>query len=122
MTTDVLNTADEFDVSDAGVQTLKGAVATIIDFEVVEKGNGVSHELTFDVEGLGFLVTKGYWFEHENPKAVQAGRGQLKRIAKAAIGRTSYSASSLIGARLLVDVAENDNGFAEIKRPTAITE
>lgn len=120
MTDEFLGTQDEFDVSDAGVPTLKGAVATITEFDVVEKENGTLHEVTFAVNGLGFPITKGYWFQHENPKAVQAGRGQLKRIAKAATGRTTYNRTSLIGKTILVDVSEDDSGFAQIKRVSPV--
>jgi hypothetical protein len=116
MTDEFLGAQDEFDVSDAGIQPLKGALATITDFNVVEKDNGVLHEVTFAVQGLGFPITKGYWFTHENPKAVQAGRGQLKRIAKAATGRTTYTRTSLLGKTLMVDVNEDDAGFAQIRR------
>jgi hypothetical protein len=122
MTDELMTAQDEFDVSDAGVPTLKGAVATITEFNVVEKDSGTLHELTFAVEGLGFPITKGYWFEHDNPKAVQAGRGQLKRISKAATGRTTYNRTSLIGARILVDVSEDDSGFAQIKRVSPVTD
>lgn len=116
MTNDLLNAQDEFDVTDAGVPSLKGARATITGFDVVEKDNGTLHEITFDVQGLNFPITKGYWFQHENPKAVQAGRGQLKRIAKAATGRTTYTATSLIGQTVLVDVNEDDAGFAQLRK------
>jgi len=115
MSNEFLGAQDEFDVSDAGVQTLKAARATITEFNVVQKDNGTLHEVTFSVENLGFPITKGYWFEHENPKAVQAGRGQLKRIAKAATGRTAYTRTSLVGKTILVDVDEDDAGFARIK-------
>lgn len=116
MTDELLNASEEFDVSDAGVPTLKAALATITDFNVVEKDTGTLHELTFEIPQLGFPITKGYWFQHENPRAVQAGRGQLKRIAKAATGRTTYSSTSLIGRQVLVDVKEDDSGFAQISR------
>lgn len=116
MTDEFLTAQDEFDVSDAGVPSLKGAVATITEFNVVEKETGTLHELTFNVDGLGFPITKGYWYTHSNPKAVQAGRGQLKRIAKAATGRTTYSSTSLIGKQIAVDVGEDDSGFAQIRR------
>lgn len=122
MTDSLMSAQDEFDVSDAGVPTLKGAVATITDFDVVEKDNGTLHELTFEVAGLGFPITKGYWYQHTNPKAVQAGRGQLKRIAKAATGRPTYNRNSLIGSRVLVDVSEDDSGFAQIKKVAAVAE
>ena len=122
MTDELLNTQDEFDVSDAGVPSLKGAVATITEFEVVEKDNGTLHELTFQIAGLNFPITKGYWFQHENPKAVQAGRGQLKRIAKAATGRTTYTRTSLVGRQVLVDVREDDAGFAQISRVAPVAE
>lgn len=120
MSNEFLGAQDEFDVSDAGVPTLKAAPATITEFEVVEKDSGVLHEVTFDVQGLSFPITKGYWFTHTNPKAVQAGRGQLKRIAKAATGRTTYTRTSLIGQQVLVDVSEDDSGFAQIKRIAAM--
>lgn len=120
MNDEFMTAQDEFDVSDAGVPTLRGATATITDFEVVEKDNGVLHELTFEVEGLSFPITKGYWFEHTNPKAVNAGRGQLKRIARAATGRTTYNRTSLIGGRVTVDVGEDEQGFARISRIVAL--
>lgn len=113
---EMFSSQEEFDVSDAGVPTLENVPALISEFEVVEKDKGVSHEVTFEIEGLGFPVTKGYWFEHDNPKAQQAGRGQLKRIAKAATGRTTYTASSLKGQRVLISVREDDSGFAQITR------
>lgn len=119
MTDELMTAQDEFDVSDAGVPTLKAVRAQITSFEVVEKDNGTLHELTFAIEGLGFPITKGYWFKHENPKAVQAGRGQLKRIAKAATGRATYNRTSLIGQWVLVDVSEDDSGFAKISKITA---
>jgi hypothetical protein len=119
MTDELMTAADEFDVSDAGVPTLKGVTATITEFNVVEKDNGTLHELTFQIAELGFPITKGYWFQHSNPRAVQAGRGQLKRIAKAATGRTTYNSTSLVGRTVLVDVAEDDAGFAKISKITA---
>lgn len=111
-----LTTQNEFDVSDAGVPTLDGAVVTITGFEIEEKENGVQHSLTFEVEGLSFPITKGYWFDHVNPKARQAGRGQLKRIAKVATGATTYTSTSLLGKKVVADVKENDAGFAEISK------
>lgn len=122
MTDELMTAQDEFDVSDAGVPTLKGARATITEFDVVEKDNGTLHELTFAIDGLSFPITKGYWYQHTNPKAVQAGRGQLKRIAKAATGRPTYNRTSLVGAVVLVDVSEDDAGFAQIKKVAAATE
>lgn len=116
MTDVMLSTQDEFDVSDAGVPTLNDVTAVITAFDIVEKETGVQHEVTFEVEGLSFPITKGYWFTHDNPRAQQAGRGQLKRIAKAATGRTTYSATSLVGTQLRVSVKEGDSGFAEISR------
>jgi len=116
MTDELMNAQDEFDVSDAGVPSLKAARATITEFNVVEKQNGVLHELTFAIDGLGFPITKGYWYTHTNPKAAQAGRGTLKRIAKAATGRDTYSSTSLVGQTVLVDVGEDDSGFATIRR------
>jgi len=113
--------SDEFDVTDAGVPTLTGALATITDFEVVEKNGNVAHELTFEVEGLGFPLTKQYWWEYPaNARAVQAGRGQLKRIAKAATGSTKYSRTSLIGKRVKLDVGEDNSGFVQIKKIAAV--
>lgn len=122
MTDELMTAADEFDVSDAGVPTLKGVTATITEFNVVEKDNGTLHEVTFQIAELGFPITKGYWFQHTNPRAVQAGRGQLKRIAKAATGRTSYNSTSLVGRQVLVDVSEDDSGFAKIAKITALAE
>jgi len=119
MNDELMTAADEFDVSDAGVPTLKGVAATITEFNVVEKDTGTLHELTFQIEGLGFPITKGYWYQHDNPRAVQAGRGQLKRIAKAATGRTTYNSTSLVGRVVLVDVSEDDAGFAKIAKITA---
>lgn len=116
-----MNAQDEFDLSDAGIQPLDGAVATITDYDVVEKDNGdIAHEVTFSIEGLNFPVTKSYWYKHSNPKAVQAGRGQLKRIAKAAIGQTAYSRTSLIGAKVLLNVKEDDSGFAQLSKIVAL--
>lgn len=113
----LMPSSDEFDVSDAGIPELKGALATITDFEVIEKNGNVAHELTFEVEGLGFPITKQYWWEYpNNQRAVQAGRGQLKRIAKAATGTTKYNRTSLIGKRIKVDVGEDNSGFAAIKK------
>lgn len=116
MSDELMNAQDEFDVSDAGVPTIKGTPATITEFEQVEKDNGTLHNLTFDIPALGFPVTKGYWIKHVNPKAVQAGRGTLKRIALAATGRATYSRTSLVGQPLLVDVAEDKSGFATVSR------
>ena len=116
MSNEFLSTEQEFDVSDAGVPTLVDATVTITGFEVEEKENGVQHVLTFAAEGLSFPVTKGYWYSHTNPKAASAGRGQLKRIARAATGSTAYSASSLVGRQILANVGENDGGFAEISK------
>lgn len=120
MTQDMFPVEDEFDVSDAGVPTLNEVLATITDFEVEEKENGVQHAITFEVEGLAFPVTRGYWSTHTNPKAAAAGRRQLKAIARAALGRTTYSRQALVGARLIVSVKENDTGFAEVSRFKAI--
>lgn len=121
MTDELMTAQDEFDVSDAGVPTLKGVIATITQFNIVKRNDtDVLHELTFEIPQLGFPITKGYWFQHSNPKAVQAGRGQLKRIARAATGRTTYNSTSLVGQRVLVDVQEDDSGFAQIKRVTEV--
>lgn len=111
-----LSTQNEFDVSDAGVPTLTDAVITITGFEQEEKENGVQHVLTFEAEGLSFPITKGYWYSHTNPKAASAGRGQLKRIAKAATGQTSYNSTSLVGRKVLGNISENDGGFAEVSK------
>lgn len=116
MTDEMLNSADEFDVSDAGLPTLEGAVAQIAEFEVEEKENGTQHVITFNVEGVDYPVTVGYWFTHSNNKAAQAGKGTLKRIARAAIGQTTYSRTSLIGAKLLVNLREDDSGFPRLSR------
>lgn len=114
MSNDFLSTEEEFDLSDAGVPTIKGAVTTITGAESQEKQNGTQHSLTFEVEGLSFPITKGYWIRHTNPKAQNAGRGQLKRIAKSATGATTYTLGALVGQRLKADVGEDGNGFAEI--------
>ena len=116
MSQELLSAQDEFDVSDAGTPTLTGVVATITDFSVSEKENGVQHEVEFTVEGLGFPIRRGYWFTHSNPKAQGAGRGQLKRIAMSALGTPAYNSTNLIGTKLVVDVGENDSGFAEVKK------
>lgn len=116
MSDELLSTSEEFDVSDAGVPTLKGVEVRIADFEVQEKQNGVQHTLTFEVEGLSFPIVKGYWFSHTNPKAANAGRGQLKRIALAAIGSAAYNSTNLIDTRVVADVGENADGFAEISK------
>lgn len=116
MNQEVYNVSDELDFSDAGVPTLKGATVTIVGAEREEKDNGTQLALTFEVDGLSFPITKGYWIRHSNPKAQNAGRGQLKRISTSALGTpTLPSESALVGAELRADVGEDANGFAEIK-------
>jgi hypothetical protein len=118
--TDMLSTQDEFDVSDAGVPNIAGAVATITAFEQVEKENGTLHELTFEIAGLSFPITKGFWYTHSNPKAQNAGRSTLKRIAKAASGNTAYNSTSLLNTQVVVDVSEDESGFAQLKKFRAV--
>ena len=107
-------TEEEFDFSGDG---LPGGekVFTITNLEVeVKEGKGVQHVVTFENADVGFPIPIGYWVEHTNPKAARAGRGQLKRIATAALGQPKYTASQIIGAKVIAQAKEDDQGFARI--------
>jgi hypothetical protein len=91
---------------------------TITDAEDEEKqtptGPAKQLTITFESTALNFPITKGYWVEHSNPKAVNAGRGQLKRIFIAALGQPKGSAAALKGAKVSATVGEDAQGFAVI--------
>lgn len=107
--------AEEFDFSGDGLPE-GDHVATITDFAVDEKDNGTQHVLTFEAPTLPFPVPVGYWVEHTNPKASNAGRSQLKRIAQAALGQPKYTAATIKGAKVLIHVKESDEGFARVSK------
>ncbi len=110
-----MNSTDEeaFDFSGDGI---KGGdlVLTITDFAVEKKDNGTQHVMTFEGEGLPFPVKVNYWTEHTNPKAAQVGRGNLKKIATAALGQPKYTPATIKGTKVLAKVGEDDNGYARI--------
>lgn len=107
--------AEEFDYSGDGIVKAEHEF-TITGFEIEAKGNGTQHKLTYETPALGYPVKVGYWVEHSNPQAAKAGRGNLKRIAQAALGQPKMSAASIVGATLLATVSEDEAGFAKIEK------
>jgi hypothetical protein len=91
---------------------------TITDAEEQEKstptGDAKQVMVTFESPALNFPISKGYWVEHSNPRAVNAGRGQLKRIFIAALGQPKGTVGALKGAKVLATAQEDAQGFAVI--------
>lgn len=110
------NTQDEeFDFSGDGLPSGEKEF-TITNLEVDQKDNGVQHVLTFENSDVGFPIPVGYWVEHTNPKAARAGRGNLKRIAQAALGQPKYTKASIEGTKVMATLREDDQGFARIEK------
>ena len=107
--------SEEFDFSGDGLPE-GDHVATITDFAVEEKDKGTQHVLTYESATLPFPIPVGYWVEHENPKAAQVGRSNLKKVALAALGQPKYTSATIKGAKLLIHVKEDNDGFARVSK------
>lgn len=117
--------AEEYDFSADGLPVGEHTF-TISEVEEEEKENGVQLKLTYETDAVDFPIPVGYWIEHSNPKAAKIGRGNLKKIALAAIGQPKFSAESLKGQKVVATLSEDDQGFARIGRfkrvPEAVAE
>ena len=117
--------AEEYDFSADGLPVGEHTF-TITDVEEEEKDKGTQLKVTYETEAVDFPIPVGYWIEHENPKAAKIGRGNLKKIALAALGQPKFSAEALKGRKVLATLSEDGEGFARIGRfkkvPEAVTE
>lgn len=115
---------ETFDFSGDGIKE-GDYVLTITDAVSEEKDNGTQHKLTFEGEGLPFPVPVNYWTQHNNPRAQNAGRGNLKKIATAALGQPKYTLATIKGTKVLARVGEDKEGFVRVtnfrKVPAAVS-
>ena len=109
-----MGSAEEtFDFSGDGIT--KGEYDfTITALEIEDKDNGTQHKLTYESPNAPFPITVGYWVSHTNEKAAQVGRGNLKRIATAALGQPKYTKATIEGAKVRATLSEDKDGFARI--------
>lgn len=118
---DSITPTTELDLSGDGFN-VPGATWTITEADVSEKDDRQFAVLTFEaeVDGNTFAVTERYTLKHDNPKAVAAGRGGLKRVFLSALGRSTGALSELVGASVVADGLEDDNGFRRLRRIKAV--
>jgi hypothetical protein len=108
--------ADEsYDFSDAGLQESEEEFV-VTEFTVAEKDNGTQHLLKLETEAIPYPIYLNAWVKHTNPKAAQVGRSILKRFALAALGQPGYNQNTIVGARVLATVKEDENGFARVSK------
>lgn len=123
---DVGGASDELiDVEDAGREDVRG-VWTCTGSTVEERDNGKrlittwSGPLPFEIQSRLWIKFTG---SEKKPGTVQQiGRGQIKRLGNAALGRGKFSPAELVGTHVTATAREDARGFMEIvnfRKPTA---
>lgn len=117
---------DELDFEEDGFQPVRADFQiTDVEFTEAKSGNGTQLVVTFEnEEAVAFPIADRFWFFYNNPenedeknlRVQNMGRGQIKRLYKAALGVTKASPSDLVGAAVSAEAWEDDAGFLRIGR------
>jgi hypothetical protein len=86
----------------------------VTDAEEVAKENGTQHVLEFTSETVPFPIKVREWVQHNTEAAQRIGRGNLKKIATAALGQPRYTLSTIKGAKVQARLMEDKEGFAKL--------
>lgn len=113
---------DELDLTGEGLQpTTADFLITGVEIQDVDAGQ--RWKLYFEPIGQEIdnlpnnqAQDSGYLTHESEPDYVRMGRGILKRIAKAALGRTNFKLSELEGQIVNAQVSEDDAGFTRMRR------
>lgn len=120
--TEMLDTQDEvFDFSNDGFQPGEHKLL-VTEVEIVEKEKGRQMVVVVESETLQFPVSIREWVSHTTPKAQEIGRGNIKRLFKAALGSDKGSPTELVGKYISGRVYEDDAGFIRVNRLKGVTE
>ena len=114
---------DELDLSGEGLQPTT-ANFMIVDADFVTTDDGTRWEATLEpvgqeIEGLynNQVKDSGYWTHGSREDLVRYGRGGLRRLARAAIGRDAgFTLADLRGQIVSGTVSEDDRGYTRIKK------
>lgn len=82
--------------------------------EITGKNGWVAIKMLFSVEGQNAFVPCTFTVGHNNPKVVDVGKQSLAMLANAAGLTQLKDTDDLKGQTVSVEVAHNDNGYAEI--------
>jgi hypothetical protein len=110
------------DFSEDGVQPQE-LLFGITRAEVVTVEGGTQLEVDFQSDDQPFPRTEKYWLTHDEvpgknwAKAVEIGRGNAKRLARAVSGgSTQLDLTTLVGKKVLATRSEDNSGFIRINR------
>lgn len=123
---EVLDSADELDLSnDSAVERIT-AVFAITEAEQIESesenGVGKYEQVVFESESLPFPITMRFFTEYEpsDPNKstdwVKRQRGALKNLAKAIFGEPTWNRSKAIGHSVTATTRDNGEGQATLGR------
>lgn len=115
------NVDDELDLSGEGFQAQEMDLL-ITGIKLEENDFGQRYVATFEptepVDDLpgGKVTDMGYLSHNEREDLVKYGRGGLKRLGRAALGRDSFRLNELEGQIVRGYLKEDDNGFIRVGR------
>lgn len=113
---DSTSVEDSFEVAPEGEYGL-----TIVKAEVAptKNGNGVLCAVTFKIDGTDSTVMDRFNIKHQNEKAAQIGRGQLKRLCELVDKPVLQRPDDLIGSKVFGTIIHKEfdgNVYANIKK------
>lgn len=118
-----LSPDDELDLDGFGLQPFEDDFL-IVSADIVESTNGrrwqIELQPTTEVEQVenipgGVIRDSGFLTHDDRDDLVRIGITSLKRVFKAALGRTNASIKELEGETVHARVTEDDNGFARAR-------
>ena len=116
---EALDPSAEIDLTDAGFSVPDSTIWTITSSEVEDMDDArtrVVVEFEASVNGNDFTVKDRYWLKHPTEGAVNAGKGGLKRLFRAALGQPKGSVNALLGKRIKAAGSEDAEGFRRLTK------
>ncbi|KKN39755.1 hypothetical protein LCGC14_0740340 [marine sediment metagenome] len=105
---------DNFLITEAGIEDSDNGQRWVVIFEPENEGEKLPNGKARD---SGFLTYTGD-SEHD---LVAMGRGQLKRLFQAALGKPKAKITELEGVRVYAYIREGNTGFPQIGRYKAVS-
>lgn len=129
MSTEFLGAQDELDLSGDSAVDVVTSVFTIENAELEDvdsdNGTGTRVVMEFTSDDVPFPITMRFFTSYESKTGkstdwVKRSRGQLKNIAKAALGKTTFNIPELVGRTVQATTKDGGDGFPVLSRFKAV--